>query len=80
MSYPLDGGQQVLDAGLGHIRGRAGLEEMLLDLGIDRGREDHNLHFRVILHDSTARLQSVNLREVHVEHKHVRLEPLHGFE
>ncbi len=47
---------------------------------IDRGREDNDLQLRVRLHDLTARLQSMDLREVDVEHKHVGLEPLNGLQ
>ena len=53
---------------------------MLTDVRVAHGREQDDPYLRVRVRDLTARLESVDVREIQVEHNHVRLESLGGLQ
>ena len=71
-----DSRSQVAVRQLRHKGSCAGRERSFSDLRIVHRREHDHFHLWMRLHDLTTQVQSLGVREVDVEHHHVRLESL----
>ena len=76
----LDRREQVIAGArhLGHERRCSDFEGPLPHVRVVQSREHDDFRLRVRPRNLTARVQTVGMREVEIEHNHVRLELLHG--